>query len=233
MKKLIVLLLAAAMLLSLAACAGKQTDKNDTTEAPSTEAPSTEAPSTEAPSTEAPTDEPSDELLGYANEDMGVRFDVPTDWFVADEATLAQLNGATKELFTDEDIAAQLESSGTAMIFYAQTEDGMQTLNITAENLSLLYTLSLDEEGYIEAALPTLESTLAASGFEDIQIEKSTTTFLGSEHPCISVTVSIQGIPLYETLVPVKSGSVVYSITAASFQTDNTPDMLARFTALD
>lgn len=50
MKKLFAILLAAAMLLSLAACASPA-------DAPSTDAPSTEAPSTEAPSTDAGTED--------------------------------------------------------------------------------------------------------------------------------------------------------------------------------
>ena len=56
MKKLFAILLAAAMLLSLAACASPA-DAGPTTDAPSTDAPSTEAPSTEAPSTDAGTED--------------------------------------------------------------------------------------------------------------------------------------------------------------------------------
>ena len=46
MKKLLAILLALAMVLSLAACGGSQ--------APATEAPATEAPAADAPATEAP-----------------------------------------------------------------------------------------------------------------------------------------------------------------------------------
>ena len=51
MKKILALLLALAMVMSLAAC-GSKTEAP--TEAPATEAPATEAPATEAPATEAP-----------------------------------------------------------------------------------------------------------------------------------------------------------------------------------
>jgi ABC-type phosphate transport system, periplasmic component len=58
MKKIISLLLIAAMALSLAACGGnKETEAASTTEAAGTEAPATQAPVTEAPTTEAPTTE--------------------------------------------------------------------------------------------------------------------------------------------------------------------------------
>ena len=51
MKKILALLLALTMVMSLAACGGKT---EAPTEAPATEAPATEAPATEAPATEAP-----------------------------------------------------------------------------------------------------------------------------------------------------------------------------------
>lgn len=229
MKKITTLLLAALLLLSLAACSAKQpaAEPDSKTEAPATDAPATEAPATDASESEEP-----DVITGYANEDLGARYDLPDDWNLVDEASLAELNGLTEKTFGDEEIDALLKKNGTAMVLYAQSDDTMQTLNIVAENLNLLYTLSLDEEAYIDAAIPTVESGLAANGFTDIQIEKSTTTFLGSEHVCISICVTLQGAPLYETLVPVKSGSTVYVITAASYMEDRTGDVLACFTPL-
>lgn len=59
MKKMLSLILALVLVLSLAACGGTPAPTE-----PSTEAPTTEAPTTEAPTTEAPTDEPTEETTG-------------------------------------------------------------------------------------------------------------------------------------------------------------------------
>ena len=61
MKKILALLLALAMVMSLAAC-GSKTEAP--TEAPATEAPATEAPATEAPATEAPAAEAPAAVIG-------------------------------------------------------------------------------------------------------------------------------------------------------------------------
>lgn len=252
MKKITAMILLAAMLLSLAACGSdssaggaEPTSAPETSDAPATEPPEdppaeTDKNDAETPDQAGESEETSEPVLGvyhvdtntYENELIGLGCQLDEDWRVYSADEMAELNGMVADMMTDETIAEQLESSGYVQAFYAQLGDDPVTVNITVENLGLLYGTLLDEQQYAELSIDQLPAVLESMGLENLSTEITAATFLGSEHTAINVYGQIQGIDFYETLVCVKVNRYMACVTAASYLADVTGDVLNMFYAL-
>ena len=206
MKKFLAFFLVATLLVSLAACGSKK----------------------------------DEDMLGvytedsrtYENSFIGIGCKLDKDWDVFSAEQIAELNGMLASQTNDKALAEQLESSGTAMPFYAQKEEGLVTLNITLENLGMLYGSLLDEKQYAEKSIDQVKPALESMGMSNVTTEIGSLSFAGSDHVSITISGSLQGISFYETLVCVKTEKHMAVITAGSYITDTTKDILALFYAL-
>lgn len=252
MKRIAALILLAAMLLSLAACGNdssaggaEPTFTPEMSDTPASEPPEENPAETDETDAQTPDqagepEAPSEPVLGvyyadtntYENELIGLGCQLDEEWRVYSADEMAALNGMMVDMMTDEAIAEQLESSGYVQAFYAQLGEDPVTVNITVENLGLLYGALLDEQQYIELTIDQLPAVLESMGLTDITSEITTTTFLGSEHTAVNITGQVQGVAFYETLVCVKVNRYMACITAASYLADVTGDVLDMFYGL-
>lgn len=168
----------------------------------------------------------------YENSFIGVGCKLDAGWDVFSAQQIAELNGYLASLTDDKAIAKQLEDSGSAMPFYAQKDSGLVTLNISLENLGLLYGSLLSEQQYAESAVKQVAPALEAVGMSNVTTEIGSLSFAGSDHVAIFINGSLQGITFYETLVCVKTEKYMALFTAGSYTTDTTKDVLAMFYAL-
>ena len=206
MKRLLAFLLLTAMLVSLAACGSKSNEN----------------------------------ILGvytkdsntYVNDFIGIGCKLDTGWEVFSEEQIAELNGMAADLMTDKALAEQLEGDGVAQPFFAQAEEGLVTVNITLENIGVLYGSLMDEKQYAEKSLPQIAPALKALGLSDVTTEIGSVTFAGKEHVAITVKASLEGFDFYETVVCMKVGNYMANITAGSYFSDKTGDVLSMFYAL-
>lgn len=151
-----------------------------------------------------------------SNEMLGIGVDFGSDWEIADEETMASLNGVSE--LTDENIKSVFEKNGTLYDAYAMLETG-GNVSVIIEDLSVtVRNAGLSEENYLDTAYPSLESQLTAQGITVEDISRDKATFAGEEHPCVKIKVSIGGTTLYEYQVYKKAGKYmgVYTITAVS-----------------
>ena len=206
MKKLFAFLLVAAMLVSLTACGGKDD--------------------------ESILGVYSEDARTYENGFIGIGCKLDAEWDVFDTEEIAALNSLAADMMTDEKLAEQLQNSGLIQPFFAQLEAEALNVNITLENLGVLYGSRLSEQEYAEKAIEQLPTALQAIGLTDITTEIGTITFAGKEHVAIFVTGSLQGVAFYETMVCMKVGRYIASVTAGSYLSDTTADVLAMFYSL-
>ncbi len=185
-----------------------------------------------------PTGEVAENRLGtiengvYKNEFFGITAKLDADWTIASEERLAELVGLTADAITDEAISKQLEESGVAFDLYASTDDDLTTLNVCIENIGLLYGAAMDESAYADAALGNLVTSLESIGLEDVTTEKATVPFAGKERVSIAIHATTSGIDFYETLVILKQGNYIATVTASSYFKDVSSDILDNFTAI-
>ena len=237
MKKMIALLLALSLLLiMLAGCGSSETGETTAaTEATTTasEETSTQEPTTEEPTTEEPTTADADGLAGtvngkvYTNTKADFVLTLNDNWYIYSEAEIAAVIGLTAEVIDDESVSALVESSGNAMVFYAQ-EDAGSTINIIWEKVGLMG-IFLTADTYIDSALATVGDGLAASGFTDIFTEKITVSFAGEDRPAIRLSAAYGGIPIYEIMIPIVCGNYVCVVTLCALDFEACADLLPNF----
>ena len=91
----------------------------------------------------------------------------------------------------------------------------------------------LSEETYIDAALLTLDSTLASAGFTNIVLSKGNIAFAGEERSVIALSAEVSGVPVYEILIPFVCDGYICNVTLTTVYTDTCADILPFFYAVD
>lgn len=170
----------------------------------------------------------------YTNDDIGATVLFDGNWYVADMTELAGMINLTVDTSSGQsssDIASLMRESNTFFDLYTLSSDSTRSINITYEKLNAIYGAILSEEGYIDASLENLDASLEPSGFSDIVKSKTTQMFAGKEHAAIELEASLNGGKVYEKLVCIKSGSYMVCVTFATYNENNTDELVAMFTA--
>lgn len=215
-KRLPALLLACLCLISLVGCGNSGQPEKEKEDEPA------KAPEYVAATTENNV---------YRSEFAALTATLGADWQVLTQAEIAQVMGLTAELTTSEDFKKALSSGQSVFDLYAMTATG-SSLNITVGDLGVLYGKLLDMDVLAQTASTQLIAVLESMGLSDVQAEVSKVTFAGAQEAAVVMSGTIQGVTMYETQVYKKVGNYVYSITACTYGTDGTADILALFQAL-
>lgn len=217
MKKLTAMLLVLVMMLSLCACGEKNVSGTVSPQEEQTEV---------------------DFQLGvttggkYESTFLGIGCSLDDSWSFASQEELAQMIGATAEMFDNEEYAEQMKNTDMFYDMAAAADDGLVNINIIIQNMGLLYGMALSEEKYIEISQEGLEEQLSSAGFTLEGVEAGTVTFAGQERSGLHITCTYQGIAYYCQQVYIKQGNYMSVITLASFFEDDTDSMLDYFYAV-
>ena len=217
MKKLTAMLLVLVMMLSLCACGEKNVSGTVSPQEEQTEV---------------------DFQLGvttggkYESTFLGIGCSLDDSWSFASQEELAQMIGATAEMFDNEEYAEQMKNTDMFYDMAAAADDGLVNINIIIQNMGLLYGMALSEEKYIEVSQEGLEEQLSSAGFTLEGVEAGTVTFAGQERSGLHITCTYQGIAYYCQQVYIKQGNYMSVITLASFFEDDTDSMLDYFYAV-
>lgn len=241
MKKIVCILLAAVMVLMMASCGAPRKTEPADTDAGKTEAEAQtneEAAAAEEPAKEE--EAKAGDMLGekngnsYVNKALGIRVDFPETWSLLDDEQTAQVFGVAMESFTDEALAEQLQKSGTLYDMYAMALDQSgDNVNITLEDLGVIYGIVIDEAKYIELAEKQLITSFEQMGMTNVQLEKGSYSFAGQDRTSVLLTATYSGTPIYERMVLIKTGSYMSMVTAFSMDAGRLDQIMGFFSAYE
>lgn len=231
MKKFLAILMALALVLSLAACGEKATPTTESTTEATTES-TTESTSEEtSESTEetaATINEEVASYLGtvednvYVNEAAGFSFTPAAGWTLLDMEQVQQLN--TIDLTSIVDAADLKDALGTTQIMplYAGNDDG-DTVNVSMSLLSD-EEATMTEEEVINSLIPQLEQAYASMGYTVENIEAGKILVGDVEKVCINQTMTVNDVTLYQTQIIFMADGIGYTLTYSTQNADTIND---------
>lgn len=250
MKKILALILSLAMVFTLAACGGTNTDPStepsestaEPTEAPTTE--STEAPTeepTEAPTeepTETPT-EPSAELSAamggidgatYTNEMFGITFQLPESWAFATEEELAVLSGLAESIYDETIVGALLDTGATPIVMCAMNGFGTSSVNMNVQMLTDALVLSLDE--YTSMTAEIMPSLLESSGMTVSNLETKQVSLAGEDRLGIAYDAEYGGVVMSQFIYYLAADGYLATVTITSPTAEEIDTIITNFAAI-
>lgn len=163
----------------------------------------------------------------YTSAFLGIKADFADDWTMITDDILAQNNGITD--MSDENANKALNTNAILYELIAGTENNTN-VNIVIENLNITNSgKSLTAEEYIDLAFVNIEAQFKAAGFENIEAEKSTVSFLGGDAACISTKLSSQGQEMLQKMIPLSNGAYMGIVTFTGASEDEINSAMSMF----
>lgn len=244
MKKLWILALVGALLLT--GCGKKEepvrgqiTAAPATTQAPQTQPTETQPPETTAPQTEPAQDQQTQQGGTYENHYAGFGCQLDSTWTFYGAQDLQELDSNVEEAFTDADLTEMMGNADQLTDMMAENPELLQTVNIQYRRLNAQEKLAfqmLSNEDEIDAMIDQKDQLIQAyesMGMVVHSIEKSQTQFLGESVWVLKSHMEVEQVPYYTTQVMLYDlGDFGLTLTAASFLEDQTQQVLDLFYAL-
>ena len=240
MKKIISLLLALAMVLSLAACGSSASEppKGDIKPLEDTQQEENTPQQTEEET--QPAEEDNSFSLGamqggiYENTYAGFGCKLNENWVYKTAEELQDVTGLTEEMFEGTDL--DFSAYNQILDMMAECSDPFASINIQYTALSAQERLAhamAGEEGLIDGTLQQkdlLISTYAQAGIDVSAMEKVTVNFCGEERFAIHTTASIQGTNYFILQLFYTNIAPYYvTVTLGAFVEDTTPQLAELF----
>lgn len=173
----------------------------------------------------------------YENTFFGIGCKLDDSWTILDEEELAERSGLVfdtlEEGGMDDSARTAMENGSLVFDFLAQKLDNSAAINVTVGNIGVLYGAALTEEAYIDASKDQMIQSVETVGYENVTAEKTTVTFAGADHAALNVYGEYSGVPVYQTLIVLRSGVYVGAVALSCGGEDVTSDLAALFYALD
>ena len=221
-KKVLVLLLTFSML-STVACGS---DKQDEGEGSSNTGNKVESQVPEETEVKVSLGELGENV--YESNFMGLGWTLPEEWVFFTEEERKQMNEATWDMLEEtSDIEIQ---EGTVLCdMMAMSPDGISSMNIQIEKLSVLSSVALSEKAYIENSIEPVKQALTQMGYTNVDITESTVMITGKECLGLDMILEYSGITLYQKQALIKKGNYMYIITTSGTDKTVLEDLFAKF----
>lgn len=203
MKKILALLLAAAMLLCFGGC-------------------SEEEPTYEEISEVTPARGTVDENGFYKNEAFGVSFAAEKDWYFLSDEEIAQSMGLAAEKIYSGEIP---EGADNIYDVYCVDMETNTTVSVNYEDLGTIGQFTEPNE-YLEMVVTQLLSAGEDSGIAESEL--SVTEIDGEKVPCLNITMEFSGMEIYQRVIVKKIGTWVGTVTLATLDEAEVDELCAK-----
>jgi len=231
MKKIVAMLMALVMMLSLCAC-GAKTEAEIRGQVTAAGESAAEAESVGEAAAEAEAELGTVNGGRYESSFLGIGCELDENWSYYSQEDMASLLGMTADMFEDENYAEQVKDADMFYDMYAAYADGTCFINVLVQNLGLLYGTVLTEEEYVKLSTESLSSQLESAGFTDVEWEIVTLDFAGQQRQGLKISSMVQGVPYYCTQAYIKSGSHMAIISLACYVEDISESLAEYFFAV-
>lgn len=223
MKKLLSLALAVIMLFSIAACSVVLPKDDTDLRGEITSEGSDKQDNTSSDEQETAAAVGSTSGSKWENKAIGLGFNLPENWKFSTQDELEALGGAD---YDNENIEKALENAQIFFDMQATAQDlSGNSINVVFEKLAI-NALTIDEDGYIDSALPQIKTQFESMGASNVVSKKTTVNIGDKTYKAISNEYEAQGNKIYQYQIIVKLSKHMAVITVTSAVTDSSADII-------
>ena len=220
MKKIIAVLLAVLMIVSLSACGKTPTEDDVRGEQTKNEStPQNSEVEFSLGTVEGPV---------YENRFIGLGCRLKEGWTFYSDEQIRELNNVATEL-AGEEFEDLMKNADLIHDMYATSSDQMSNINVNLEKAQMLQLAAIDLASNFENAFAILEQSFSNMGYTNISHEVGTITIDNKEFTSLSVTGEINGVKMYQKQIAVKCYGYLANIAVTTFNEDTTDDIYADF----
>ncbi|MBE6990491.1 MAG: hypothetical protein E7426_07080 [Ruminococcaceae bacterium] len=167
----------------------------------------------------------------YTSRFLALHLTLAADWSVYSDRQLARLAGLDSA--DDEALRQQLEDGGAIYDLYALRQTDNAFLYVSVQRAVLFDGVPAGEADYAAATVKGLPAILAETGVIVRRIDRAAVPFAGESHAALTLEASMpDGTALFETMVLLRVGEYMVSVTAATFHRDDVGSLLELFQVL-
>lgn len=169
----------------------------------------------------------------YSNGLFGLNFSAPAGWILANQDQLVTLN---QNLAADQFLPS-IEAGVPVCIAYAQSADGMEIMNVVAENGKSFLDPSIqaltqeDIKAILNEAVSVSTSSLESLGATVTGATINTVSCMGQTCYSLDITFNYGGFSGTQRQIGIPAGTYIAMITVRSVNGDNTQATLDMFSA--
>lgn len=236
MKKLLVLLLCLALVLSFAACSPVTNDdvRGSVTQKPSVN---------NSDATDSTPDEDAPEFsIGvntgnkWENSYLGLGCELGEEFTFYDDDEIEELNRNTMASLGEtlgDDYLESIKDLDFFYDMYVTTEDASSTINVMIENHSALELVGFDAKKTIEQSLPSLKTSYEGMGYTNVQVSATTLTLAGKTFQAAKLTADFDDVTATAYSAMGRVGNHLYSIAIFSFDPVKLEELIDSFYVVD
>lgn len=234
MKKIAALLLCALLALNTVSCSNDKLLVNEG-ETQENRPVVTEPVSSE---TDAVTEEKRDLALGnidgntYKSDFIGIGCTLGDGWVFYTDEQIAELNGIRDSLLDDEYLE-QMKKATVLYDMYAANQAQSSTINITLEKGTKLGVFMTDIDAVLTKSVDSLKSSFENMGGANFKYELRDVKIGDETFNGMDIYVEINGVPLYETMICIKSSEYLAYVCVASYVDNLSDEILGTFFTVD
>ena len=163
----------------------------------------------------------------YENEYLGFGCRLDGNWYVADEEQLAQLAGISMDVYEGTKYEEAMRNAQVFYDLYAESMELPGTINLNFTQSSI--PAGTTAEQYLSLAEKQMKQALEAGGIQNVEVERRTVTFAGSETEGLWFYGMNQGVKYYGLQVYFTTGGHFATLTLGTFGADKTEALLELF----
>lgn len=218
MKKLICLLLATVLMLSLFGCSGEKDPDDVRGDVTKNTSPS-EEPKFSLGTTESNT---------YKNEFLGISCTLSSEWVFYTDEQLRELNNIVGDV-AGEELAEKLEKASIIYDMCVTNVNDNSNINVNLEKVTPSQLKNTTVKALLESQIDVIKTAYENMGLTNIKVQYQKITVDGKEFDALVYSASAQGVGLYGTAFSFIKGNYMANVTVTTTQTNKVDKILGYF----
>lgn len=218
MKKLVCLLLAMVLMLSLFGCSGEKDPDDVRGDVTKNTSPS-EEPKFSLGTTESNT---------YKNEFLGISCTLSSEWVFYTDEQMRELNNIVGDV-AGEELAEKLEKASIIYDMYVTNVNDNSSINVNLEKVTSLQLKNATVKEILESQIDDIKTAYQNMGLTDTKVQYQKITVDGKEFDALVYSANAQGAGLYGTVFSFIKGNYMANVTVTTVQTNKVDTILGYF----